>query len=394
MIRVLAVHHYPNFGGPYNEAVRLDAALRDRGIETTLVVPDEPGTAVAMLEGRVPYARMALGRARAAGSPAGRTSVARSLPADLRRLRALIREVDPDVVRVHGPHNPHGAIAARMEGRAVLWVVSSSLTNVSRPLRAVGAGLVGLLADAVLLNGRGTADSYPGMGRSAGRWHVYYPPVDTARFAPVADRRAARARVGLDPAGPVVGVVANINPMKGIDLAVEVAAGVRATHPRSRVVVVGDTPASQAAYREQVIARMRAIGVEDAIDLVGHRDDVADWMAAFDLLLVPSRAEGTTTVAGEAMACGLPVVAFDVGAIREVVAHERTGFLVPPADTAAAAARVSDLLADHTLRERMGRAGREAAVERFAPTVVAEVQAAATRDALDRARRTRRPRAR
>jgi glycosyltransferase involved in cell wall biosynthesis len=86
-----------------------------------------------------------------------------------------------------------------------------------------------------------------------------------------------------------------------------------------------------------------------------------------DVKLVTSvpRSEGTTTTAIEAMACGVPVIATDVGAVGEVVQDGVTGYLVTPNDPAAIAAKSLALLRDSGLRRDMGNAGRERAVKHF-----------------------------
>lgn len=123
-------------------------------------------------------------------------------------------------------------------------------------------------------------------------------------------------------------------------------------------VVAGDGP-----LRDAVEAEARALGV--AVDLAGARDDVAALLAASDLFVLSSRSEGAPLSVLEAMAAGLPVVACDVGGIREQVVDGGTGLLVPPGDPALLAAAIGRLLGDPQLRRRLGAAGRHRGEERF-----------------------------
>jgi glycosyltransferase involved in cell wall biosynthesis len=125
-------------------------------------------------------------------------------------------------------------------------------------------------------------------------------------------------------------------------------------------VLVGDGP-----DRPSVEAEVRRLGLEQVVDLVGKRDDVAELLASADLFVLSSRSEGLPLSILEAMAAGLPVVASRVGGIPEVVADGETGLLVPPGDPQRLAAAVEHLLADPPLRRRLGEAGRRRVAEHF-----------------------------
>jgi glycosyltransferase involved in cell wall biosynthesis len=98
---------------------------------------------------------------------------------------------------------------------------------------------------------------------------------------------------------------------------------------------------------------------------VGWSDTPRSYIAAVDVLAVPSRVEAFPLVILEAMLAGRPVVASAVGSVDEAVTDEVTGLLVPPDDPAALAAALGRLVGDADLRVRMGARGRERAVERF-----------------------------
>jgi glycosyltransferase involved in cell wall biosynthesis len=129
---------------------------------------------------------------------------------------------------------------------------------------------------------------------------------------------------------------------------------------RYRAVIVGDGP-----DRAGLEAAVSELGIGSAVELHGPRRDVPDLLARSDVFVLASRSEGGPISILEAMAAGLPVVASDVGGVRELVADGVTGLLVPAADTDALAAALERLLADPGLRRRMGAAGHERARERF-----------------------------
>jgi len=114
-----------------------------------------------------------------------------------------------------------------------------------------------------------------------------------------------------------------------------------------------------ASYREKLQAQAEQLGVADRIEFVGHQATVQPWIAAADLLVHPSVYEAFPRVILEAMALSKPVVASRVGGVPEAVVDGETGLLVPAEDYDALATALAQCLMDVSLRERLGKAGRE-----------------------------------
>ena len=146
-------------------------------------------------------------------------------------------------------------------------------------------------------------------------------------------------------------------PRKGFDLLVNAWAGVAREHPEWRLRVLGS-----GAQRAELEAAVAAAGLTDVVTFAGFTPDLAGELAAASMFVLSSRSEGFPMVVLEAMAAGLPVVAFDCPTgPRELVDDGVTGLLVPRRDTAALAAAVSRVAADPDLRHRMGAAAIERA---------------------------------
>ena len=124
--------------------------------------------------------------------------------------------------------------------------------------------------------------------------------------------------------------------------------------------LVGDGP-----DRPAVEAEIRSLGLGDRVEPAGSRADVPALLAGADVFVLSSRSEGAPFSILEAMAAGLPVVATDVGGVRELVADGETGLLVPAGDPARLAEALRRLLEDPALRRRLGAAGHARARERF-----------------------------
>jgi glycosyltransferase involved in cell wall biosynthesis len=169
--------------------------------------------------------------------------------------------------------------------------------------------------------------------------------------------------VQLDPPArlrsePTVGFVGRLDPQKGVDVLVKALSDL----PGTAGVIVGK--GSERGRLERLAAEL---GVSNRIVMTGHREEARSMLPTFDVVAVPSRWETFGLVTVEAMLAERPVVASAVGGILEVVADGESGFLVPPDDPAALAGALRTLLADPDQRARMGRRGREIALERYHP---------------------------
>ena len=361
-MRVLWLIHYPVFGGPHNRVLRCFPHLSADGVEVTAVLPDAPGNAADRLRsGGVPVAEIPLGRLRVTTDPRTHARYLAGIPGDIRRLRAMIRRVRADAVIVAGLVNVQGPIAARLEGVGVVWQIIDS--RIPKPIAAAYMPVVGRLADVAMFGGEALKAAHPGADRLQIPTCVCPPSVDTEAFRPsVARRDKLRSELGIPDTAPVVGMVANVNPMKGIEYFVEAAAEVHRAIPDAVFLLVGHRHSTHGSYDELVERTLARSGIpQGQFIFAGGTDHPELWYPAMDVKLVTSlpRSEGTTTTSMEALACGVPVVATRVGAVAEVVRDGITGFTVEPQDPGAIAAGVMRVLDDPELAKRLSRSGRE-----------------------------------
>jgi D-inositol-3-phosphate glycosyltransferase len=180
--------------------------------------------------------------------------------------------------------------------------------------------------------------------------------VDHAFFGP-GDRPQARRALGLPVGGPLLLFVGRIQPLKGASVAVRVLAALGPDYADARLVVVGGPSGPRGeAEVERLQQLARDLGVRDRVVFVAPRPHelLSTYYRAADVCLVPSRSESFGLVALESAACGTPVVASDVGGLRTLVDHGRTGYLVDDPTAGAFAAWVRQILAEPLLGERLG----------------------------------------
>jgi len=163
--------------------------------------------------------------------------------------------------------------------------------------------------------------------------------INTAVFHPQ-DRASCRAALGLPADAPVVIYVGRLIEAKGLRELLTSVTKLRQTHPDLRTILIGEGP-----YLEALQTQIDAQGLSDHVTLAGGQlpEKVAQYINAADILTLPSWSEGYPNVLVEALACGCPVVATNVGGIPEIVTTEN-GRLVSPKDADALAEALSQSL--------------------------------------------------
>jgi glycosyltransferase involved in cell wall biosynthesis len=279
----------------------------------------------------------------------------------VRRLRALVQRVRPDLVHAHLPPAELYARAALLGSRLPLVITRHNderfapivFERLLSRWCAARAVQVICISEAVR---RWTVADRRGPRLDAARAAVVRYALDPAPFA----QAAPAADLAGD--GPLVGTLARLVPQKGLDVLLEAFARVS---PPARLVIAGEGP-----LRDALARRAEQPDLAGRVSLLGPRRDTASVLAALDLFVLPSRWEGFGLVLLEAMAARRAIVATRVSAIPEVVVEGETGLLVPPDDAPALAAAIGALLADPARRAAMGASGHARVCAQFMPAAM------------------------
>ncbi len=265
-----------------------------------------------------------------------------------RQLAQFLRSERIDVLQVYFPDSTYlGVLVARMAGVPHVVRTRNNLGYWLTPLHRRLGRLYARLADVTVANCEPCREAVlADEGAAPGSVVVLENGVDLERFAGVAPLRRSN-----DPVR--VGVVANLRPVKGLDLFVRAAAAVASRTPDVSFTIAGEGPERTAL--EQLGSEL---GLGERLRLPGVVADVPGFLAQVDVAALCSRSEGMSNALLEYLAAGRAVVATRVGAADRLIEDGVHGLLVPPGDESALAAALGRLVEDAALRVRLGEAAR------------------------------------
>jgi L-malate glycosyltransferase len=266
----------------------------------------------------------------------------------------------PLIFSEHGRHYP--------DQRKLKRVLANKLLLLTKKDRVTAVGK--FVADALVRN-EGIAEK---------RIEVIYNGIDAARFAKRDDAQAVRSRVRgelrIHEQTPVVLQVARLHPVKDHATALRAMALLREFYKSTSIPEHKPTLllAGDGAERDRLVSLARELslsteGDHPAVRFLGVRTDVADLIAAADAFCLSSVSEGVSVTLLEAMACGQPIAATDVGGNGEVLGPDdllpAAGLLSPRSDHASLAANLRTILSDAKVRSELSQAGPRRVAQRF-----------------------------
>jgi L-malate glycosyltransferase len=281
------------------------------------------------------------------------------------RLSRLIRSQQIRIVHTFFPASDlFGGAVARASGCPI--IISSR--------RDMGFQRSGAQRLAYRVAGRWLFDQVHAVAESVRQRHIQEDRLDPNKVVTVhngvdldeidAATRGSRLLASkVEDGAPVIVCVANIRPVKGIDVLVRAAAIVCREVPSARFLVVGLVQDTN--YMQRVMELARALDVSRSVIFAGPSSEVLSILKSCALIYMPSHSEGLSNAILEAMACGLPCVASETGGNGELIENGRTGYLTPVGDPQAAAERILSLLRDPAGAQRMGQAGRRIVENEF-----------------------------
>jgi glycosyltransferase involved in cell wall biosynthesis len=245
-------------------------------------------------------------------------------------------------------------VVARIAGRlaGVPAVISSrrAIDKWRAPWQVLLDRITDGLADKIICNSKAAQAAVINEGYPEQRTEVVYNGIDETEFNTNETKHSARQALNLPFDKPVALITSRLHNEKGADLIPMIAEKM----PGVIFLVAGDGP-----LKSSIIDRANKLGIAARFHFLGWRKDVARLMRAADFMLMPSREESFPQAALEAAACGLPVVGFDIGGMRELIDDGQSGFLVSYMNIQAFIDAANILASDTGRACRMGQLARE-----------------------------------
>ncbi|TKB88710.1 MAG: glycosyltransferase [Nitrospira sp.] len=283
-----------------------------------------------------------------------------------RLTRLLVRE-RVTILQTHGARaNFYGRIAGRLAGvPVIISTVHNSLKDYEVSLltrwfyRTALRLTLPLVHRIICVSNSSRRDQIDECPAAAARSLTVYNGVDPSAFPSQPNRQKVREELGI-VSRPVLVMIARLTEAKGHCFLLQALPDLIKAWPNLCCVFVGD-----GELREHLQRLAVELAVEPSCRFLGVREDIADILAAADVVVLPSLSEGFPFVLLEALAMGCPVVASRVNGVPELIEDHKTGLLVPARDPQALAAAIREVLSDPIAAVRMGTAGRALVRERF-----------------------------
>lgn len=311
-------------------------ALRERGFDARLVALDGGGPfALTLAQDGVPLEVLNMRH---------RTDVGPLLHSK------MLREFVPEVVVCRCVSGLYvGWAVGRWRRSALIFTEHLQVGLGLSPRREAMVGLISRWIDLVVVVAQNQSGAWLDRGYPSERLVTVRNGVEVPNVTE--SRMAIRRELNIPDSAVAAALVASLRPEKRVRDFVAAVRCVRETRPELIGLVVGDGSERSAIEKTS--------NGDGSIRFLGHREDVARILKAADVFVLSSEYEAAPMAILEAMAAGLPVIATDVGAVDELVAHCETGLLVPPCTPKAIASSLGRLVDDAQMRRAMGRAGME-----------------------------------
>lgn len=356
LAKVAWLCEYPLAGGGDRSLLATLDGVRAAGFEPVALTPARGELAAMFASRQIPIRPVAW---------YGSDGVRLAQPAARSQLASLLAAERPDLLHANS------LAMARLAGPVAVDLGIPSIGHLRDIVGLSAAAVADLNRNTRLLAvSQATREFHLAQGVAAEKTLVLYNGVDLDHFAPSTTRPIGglAAELQLQPDALLIGCIGQIIQRKGQDLLSPLANRLQSEYPAAHLLVIGDCPSQkeEAIAFHSEVRRQLSSAAPGRVHFLGRRSDVAQILPQLALLVHPARQEPLGRVLLEAAACGLAIVATQVGGTAEIFPPQAdTAELVPVGDGAAIAAAVGNLLNDPERRARLAAAARQRAAAAF-----------------------------
>jgi len=337
-MRIVQINLQPDYGGAEKYTLMLSDGLRSLGHDVTLLCHPQ---------GRLRALARSHGISAQEVTAANQLDIGAAL-----HLGKRLRSLKPDIVHLQTPREYMcGTIAAKLAGAAVV-----ATRHMLLPVKP-GMQIVYRHLQSVVVLSKAIHANLLRCGIPESQIRLIYAGIHVDEFVRAqsdGSRPAMRAALGISDDCLLIGMAGRMVEGKGHGCLIDAASLVLQQDSRVSFILAGEGP-----LRAELEARTLAQGIADRVIFPGFCSNMPEFMAALDLCVMPSTCDDVMPlVLMEAMAAGRAVVATDVGSVRELIQHDKTGILVPAASPAATADAILRLIRDPVLKCGIAAAGQ------------------------------------
>jgi glycosyltransferase involved in cell wall biosynthesis len=375
-LTIVFVESAAAMGGVQFSTLYLAQHLNSTMWRPVVVCPEEGDLTRACRSSRIPVCILNCPRLRSTSFQIGRNSIRVPNPANwawdawatlvaARKLARFLLQVNADLIVSKGLFSHfYGGLAARQLGIPCVWHVQDFISERFWKLYQRFFGQAARwIPDHVVVDGASISRQLPRTVQD--RITVIHNGVDTRVFRPDLEAQSIRQALGIPLDATVVGHVGRMTPWKGQHYLLQAFASIASVKEDVYLIFTGGPVFDSDAYERDLIDLASRLGINDRVKFAGYRHDLPFVLAAMDVFAFTSIEKDTSPLALlSAMACGLPIVAFDIEGVREVLPPGEQ-LLVPVGQVDSLARSIQKLLFDVALRRRSAASARRLAESEF-----------------------------
>jgi len=359
-MRIANIIEEGKLGGPQVRIARVAVALKDR-VETTIIMPNENSKTFRKLCDNLDlrYKMFWMSRITKEWKVALRYFL--FFPYEVISLVFYLRSHKFDLIHISGGSWQYkGIIAGKLSNKKVIWHLNDTkMPWLFRNLFFIFSRY----ADAYIFASERSKQYYRVLVQKNKPMFTIQAPVDMSRFDPDKNYNIKDSSISWSNK-IVIGSVANINPIKGLDIFVRAAAKLNDKFNNLVFVVVGSVYKNQLIYFKKLQLLIRHLSIKN-IKFVGGHSDVRPFLKRFDIYVCSSFAESSPISVWEAMAMKKPVVSADVGDVSRYITDGKNGYIFDVGDYERLAEKLSVFVLDRKLRENFGNNAHEIALRKL-----------------------------